>query len=166
MKKTAVLIFTLIILSGCGQKQPPLPVTINIGGQAVLLYETAVGNHTGEYIDLEAEKVIFAPILEEGPTYTVPLDSELQIFIDGDVKNVTLYDHLIKEDGSSHFNRMIIETMLDTENGRAAYDVTQHISVFLSSNSEFLSGGSIRGFRLQVDCEGELKEYAFVLYIE
>lgn len=169
--KLAVLLIILsavLIQAGCKSSGP---VSVLVNGENVVLAEIDAANDTlldrkpDEGIDFELEKSIFAPLLNEAEVVPVPLGSIIEINFEKDFDSVILYDHLLKEDGSSYFDRMIAENVISLKDNQALLKLSEHVSEFLASDSELFKDGSIRGFRLVAKSGEDIQEYAFAVYV-
>ena len=175
-----LMIFCVIIMqAGCKNNDPksksnPTNVVITVAGQNIKLTEidaekdTLIYRKIDEDIDFEMEKSIFLPLLKDKKSSPINLDSLIEItFADTEqIDSVILYDHLLQENGTSYFNRMILEYELELNDNKATFELTQHISCVFASSTEFLKDGSIRGFRLIMRSGGNISEYAFVIYVK
>lgn len=94
------------------------------------------------------------------------LGDKIQIAFDKLPDSAQLYDHLLKEDGTSYFNRSIYENDISFENKNVTIDLLAHPSMVLASSEGFFEEKLIRGFRLITTTGDNVVEYAFIVYIE
>jgi len=163
------LILCLIATAACAKRGPA--VTVSVNGQAVAIAEidtttdTLLDSKPSDDIDFEMERSIFRPLLDAENPNPVLHGSIIEITVPEPFDIAILYDHLLREGGTSYYNRAIKEHPLEFAGGKATITLAPHFSAMLSSNSEFLKDGSIRGFRLVLKNGDTVKEYAFVIYV-
>lgn len=144
--------------------------SVKVAGQAVTLCQVdaskdvLISRKVDEDVDTVVEKGIFLPLLENENKVTAVYGDVIEIEFSGEPDSAVLYDHLLREDGTSYFGRSITEHTLVIQNQKAAVELSWHISAALSSQSDFLKDGSIRGFRLVTKTGDNVEEYAFVIY--
>jgi len=174
-----MIICVIIMQAGCKNNEPesksnPANVVVTVAGQNIKLTEidaekdTLIDRKIDEDIDFEMEKSIFLPLLKDEKGSSVNLGNIIEItFADTEqIDRIVLYDHLLQENGTSCFNRMILEYELELNDNKATFELIQHISCVFASSTEFLKDGSIRGFRLVMRSGGNISEYAFVIYVK
>jgi hypothetical protein len=110
-------------------------------------------------------QAVFSPLLEGGidKHEVFPINSSMDVAAPEGVSSASLYDHLINEDGSSCFASFGVVHELEFENGHATMLLSMHQDWLLSSDSHAFDAGSIRGFRLVYEKDGEPCEYVFVV---
>jgi len=161
----------LIVLSGCGvQTGGEKMLSVQIGGQSIPVKkidpstDRLIGRKPDQDTDFAMEKEIFRSLMQKVKTFAY--GDTIEIYFRSPADHVRLYDHLLKEDGTSYYNRFIIEHELIPNGETAMFEIERHIAMMLSSQSDFLAEGALRGFRVVWDIDGQTEEYAFVIGVK
>lgn len=161
-----LLILVVLLLPACkGQatEEPQLKVT---AGEQVLrvIYYGDRYNESREEIDKRLRQVMEDTSVEELPY--VPLDEDIIISAENfQTENFSISDYILKENGEIRYQEKVAQTsVIRVNDGTAAYTLTSHSAVFLSSNSEdYEPGNVIRGIVVRADIEGASFAFAFIL---
>lgn len=172
--KTLIMIICVsIFVTSCGTSEKSSPTIVITANEHALVYnlidatkDILITQKPDEDVDFDAEKEIFKPLIDNKKTeVSVRLGDKIQIAFDKLPDSAKLYDHLLKEDGTSYFNRSIYENDITFENKNVTIDLSAHPSMALASSKDFFEEKSIRGFRLVTTTGDKVVEYAFIVYI-
>ncbi len=115
-----------------------------------------------ENTNFDSEKKIFSSMLDNSTN--AKLNDEVVLNFDKEYQEVTVYDHLLNDDGYSYFNKSINQYNLSINNDIGTIILSEHPALTLSSDSTFLKDKELRGFRIVIKTSDKVYyEYAFTL---
>ncbi|MEA3424473.1 MAG: hypothetical protein U9Q80_11845 [Bacillota bacterium] len=120
----------------------------------------------GSNFENYSETEIFRLLLEKNETVEyIKLGRTITIEFDYDFDTGEMTDYILNDDGTFKYDSKTTKTSeMSVDNGLYSFILDKNIAVYLSSNIEdYKDGAVIRGFKLTYPCEGEMKEYFFVI---
>lgn len=80
-------------------------------------------------------------------------------------EQIVIRDYLLNKDGTRKYpENLTMETRLSLDEGSLQYELTPHMAVGLSSNSnDYLDGNVVRGISFAYNMDGDEYEYTFVI---
>lgn len=171
-KVLVMTICTSIFVMSSGTSEKATPTIVITSNNHTIVYnvidatqDALITQKPNEDVDFYAEKKIFKPLIDNKKTEVlVSLGDKIQITFDKLPDSAKLYDHLLKEDGTSYFNRSIYQQDISFQNKSVTIDLMAHPSMALASSEAFFEDKLIRGFRLITTTGDNVVEYAFIVY--
>jgi hypothetical protein len=162
----------VILFTGCqNNNNNNTALIVKVNGKPVNLSQVDVSKDTlisrkvDQDVDFRVEQSIFSPLMQDSNKVYAKESDNIKITFGTLPNRAILYDHLLQDDGKSYFNRSIVEHNITKDRKTIEIPINAHPSAMLSSDSNFLKDGSIRGFRLVTKTGKLTQEFAFVIHL-
>lgn len=164
-----LLILMVLILPACGvpfegQAMQEPQLTVTAGDQAIrIIYYGDRYNETREEINKRLSQALEESLWEELPY--IPLGEEITIKAENfSTEEFAVHDYILKKNGEIRYDEKLAQiSELPAEQGAAAFELSSHPAVFLSSDSyDYEPGNVIRGFVIRADIDGASFAFAFI----
>ncbi len=166
MKKSRLMIMFLMIViiaaMAVWMKNDENGINITVDDAEIDYILRSKGSDFESYSETE----IFRMILEKNEAVEyIKLGRTINIEFDSDYDAGEMNDYILNNDGTFKYDSKTIKTSeMRVDNGLYSFILDKNIAVYYSSNIEdYKDGAVIRGFKLTCTCEGEMKEYFFVI---